>query len=116
MNYRLIVTWNDYTFYKNLNLDKSNMEIYNIERSHPILSIMCNDNKNLLSISLYFNEELILEKKNILIPEKLYKIYKLGNKTLYCHCMEFNEYVVSIDINSYFGMKYFKSIFVYRKE
>lgn len=118
MNYRLeIVLNNNYKFIKNFNFDRANMIIFNLEKKHPILSLICRDYQNSIDIAIYDNDVLVLNKKNIIIHEKeLYQIYTLGNKTLYCHCIEYSDFVIAVDIKEYFGMKYFKSIFIFKKK
>ncbi|VVU95661.1 hypothetical protein CPAV1605_1414 [seawater metagenome] len=115
MSYRLDIILNDYSFSTHFDLDRIQMKIYNIERAHPILSILWKDNLNVISFSLYYLNNLILQEERIIFTKELYEIYKIGNKNLFCHCLEFDKFVISIDIMSYFGMKYFKSIFIYRK-
>ena len=68
MNYRLeIVLNNNYKFIKNFNFDRANMIIFNLEKKHPILSLICKDCQNSIDIVIYYNDVLVLNKKNIII-------------------------------------------------
>ena len=118
MNYRLeIVLNNNYKFEKYFNFDGANMIIFNLEKKHPILALICKDVQNVIDIFIYYKESLILNKKNIFIQEEeLYQIYTFEKKKLYCHCIEYNDFIIGIDIKEYYGMKYFKSIFIFKKE
>lgn len=110
MYYKLVIYLNNYIIEKTISF-KNNMSITNISNNN-ISDIIYSSNSNNIRLNLFKENDLILDTDNILVPKKLYKMYDLGYKKLYSFCLEFDEYLICIDIIKIYKMKYFKSIFI----
>ena len=114
MYYKLVILLNDYKLVKTIHF-VNNMCITKIEPYHHISNIIFSSKKNKMSIQLYEDDKKIFDSNIIYIPNKLYKLYDYNFKKLYTHCIEFSEYLICIDIMKIYKMKYFKSIFIAKK-
>ena len=71
--------------------------------------------ENLMEVKLYENDEIIFETKIMQLPKEMYLLYHKGIKKLYTHCIEFDNFVIAIDVMKFYKVKFFSSFYILEK-
>ena len=114
MYYKLVIFLNEFKIEKVINF-KNNMCISKIDADSNIVNILLSSRTNKVRVQLYDFNKKIMDSDDIILPKKLYRIYKFGLKKLYTHCIELEEHFICIDIMKIYKIRYFKSIFIAKK-
>ena len=113
MYYKFVIFLNESKIEKIVNF-KNNMCICKLDNSN-ISDILLSSKNNIIRVQIYDFDKKILDSDDILLPKKLYRMYTIGLKKLYTHCIELEEYFVCIDVMKIYKIRYFKSIFISKK-